>query len=143
MMRHVSSRHVFSSQIVDALVDVAAGDAKLCAAPREALELLCWLMRTGVDASLLERHSPKNGRLAQREAAHGLTKTFGRLRASLRTHISPIGQAVADAGRLPASGANPASCAASSGDGPNSFLRLGRLELLSLLASAGAHTPTN
>ena len=74
--------HVFSTELIEALVGVASGGRHDsdgmpdCAAPKEALELLCWLMRTSSDASLLERHSPKNARLMQREAAHGLAKTY-------------------------------------------------------------------
>ena len=79
-------------------------------------------MRTGSDNTLLDRHSPKNTKIFQRESSHGMAKTWSKLRSQLRSHAARMADAVAD------------SRASSGTEGK---MRTGLLELLSLLGGEG------
>ena len=114
--------HVFTADVVTQLVDAAMHDGE---AQAEAVELVCWLMRTGADGTLLDRHSPKNTRLFQREPSHGMGKTWGKLRLALRGHAPALADAVATS---------------RAGSGASGIVRLGMLELLSLLAHGDSST---
>ncbi len=109
--------HVFTTGVVTQLVEMALQEG---AAHRQAVELVCWLMRTGADGSLLDRHSPKNTRLFQREPTHGMSKTWAKLRQALRSHASDLADIVASSREV---------------SGTGGMVRLGLLELLSLLES--------
>ncbi len=109
--------HVFTTGVVTQLVEMAVQEGP---AQSEAVELVCWLMRTGADGSLLDRHSPKNTRLFQREPMHGMSKTWAKLRQALRSHASDLADIIASSRAV---------------SGTAGLIRLGLLELLSLLES--------
>ena len=109
--------HVFTTAVVTQLVEMAVHEGP---ARSEAIELVCWLMRTGADGNLLDRHSPKNTRLFQREPTHGMGNTWSKLRQTLRSRASAMAEFVSS------------SRAAAGAAG---LIRLGLLELLSLLVS--------
>ena len=115
--------HVFTTAVVTQLAEMALHEGprnQEGPAQSEAIGLVCWLMRTGADGSLLDRHSPKNTRMFQREPTHGMGNTWTKLRQTIRSRASAMAEFVSS------------SRAASGSAG---LIRLGLLELLSLLAS--------